>query len=205
MWGIMPSTCPIWLSRIQTKRCRRGGRTSETRLRSGVIMRLRRSSRGDSFIRNWRGSCTRSQAVAAAKERVTKLERELARTQQERTEALQRLETSDKELNEVQGDLSEAQKQLKEARVRARKVDNDLLKSMKDLESAQAELPKQAIDDYNGSTSFKEGLKRMGRVAYEYDYWVALAGFRSSHLDSKVEEDPFTIRPEDDSIPMERQ
>ncbi|RRT36697.1 hypothetical protein B296_00051045 [Ensete ventricosum] len=145
------------------------------------------------------------EAVAVAKERVTKLERELARTQQERTEALQRLETFDKELNEVRGDLSEARKQLKEARVRAWKVDDDLLKSMKDLESARAELPKQAIDDYKGSTNFEEGLKRMGRVAYEYGYWVALARFRSSHLDSKVEEDPFTIRPEDDSVPMERQ
>ncbi|RRT61959.1 hypothetical protein B296_00019665 [Ensete ventricosum] len=45
----------------------------------------------------------------------------------------------------------------------------------------------------------------MGRVAYEYSYRVALARFRSSHPDSEVEEDPFTIRPEDDSMPIERQ
>ncbi|RWW86255.1 hypothetical protein BHE74_00004977 [Ensete ventricosum] len=116
------------------------------------------------------------EAVAAAEERVAELER----TQQEQTEALQRLDT-------------------------ARKADDDLLKSVKDLESVRAELPKQAIDDYKGSIDFKEGLKRMGRVAYEYDYWVALARFRSSHPDSEVEEDPFTIKPEDDSVPMERQ
>ncbi|RRT40608.1 hypothetical protein B296_00027447 [Ensete ventricosum] len=40
-------------------------------------------------------------AVIAAEERVVELEKELERTQQERTEALQRLEMSDKELNEV--------------------------------------------------------------------------------------------------------
>ncbi|RZS07042.1 hypothetical protein BHM03_00037795 [Ensete ventricosum] len=68
-----------------------------------------------------------------------------------------------------------------------------------------AELPKQAINDYKGSTGFKEGLKRMGRVAYEYGHRVALARFRSSHPDSEVKEDPFTIRPEDDLVPMERQ
>ncbi|RZR84123.1 hypothetical protein BHM03_00010886 [Ensete ventricosum] len=137
------------------------------------------------------------EAVAAAEERVAKLEK--------RTKALQRLETSDKELNEVRGDLSKAQKQLKEAQVRARKADDDLLKSVKDLESTRAELLKRAIDDYKESAGFKEGLKRMGRVAYEYGYRVALARFRSSHPDSEVEEDPFTVRPKDDLVPMERQ
>ncbi|RRT41844.1 hypothetical protein B296_00046381 [Ensete ventricosum] len=75
----------------------------------------------------------------------------------------------------------------------------------KALESARAELPRQAIDDYKESAGFKEGLKRMGRVIYEYGYRVALARFRSLYPDSEVEEDPFTIRPEDDSVPMERQ
>ncbi|RRT39998.1 hypothetical protein B296_00058765 [Ensete ventricosum] len=95
--------------------------------------------------------------------RVAELEKELERAQQERAEALQRLEASDKELNEVRGDLSEARKQVKEARVRARKADDDLLKSMKDLEGARAELSKQAISDYKDSDGFKEGLKRMGQ------------------------------------------
>ncbi|RZS24563.1 hypothetical protein BHM03_00057640, partial [Ensete ventricosum] len=76
---------------------------------------------------------------------------------------------------------------------------------MKDLESTRAELPGRAIDDYKGSADFKEGLKRMGRVAYEYGYRVALAHFRALHPDSEVKEDPFTIRPEDDLVPMERQ
>ncbi|RRT48715.1 hypothetical protein B296_00041952 [Ensete ventricosum] len=141
------------------------------------------------------------EVVAVAEERVAELEK----TQQERTKALQRLESSHKESNEVRGDLSEARKQLKEARVRARKAEDDLLKSVKDLESTRAELPKRAVNDYKESVDFKEGLKRMGRVTYEYGYWVTIARLCSSYPDSKVEEDPFTVRPEDDLMPMERQ
>ncbi|RRT33556.1 hypothetical protein B296_00047893, partial [Ensete ventricosum] len=69
----------------------------------------------------------------------------------------------------------------------------------------RAELPRQAVDCYKESAGFKEGLKRMGRVSYEYGYWVALACIHSLHPDSEVEEDPFTIHPEDDLVPMERQ
>ncbi|RRT65739.1 hypothetical protein B296_00001117 [Ensete ventricosum] len=71
--------------------------------------------------------------------------------------------------------------------------------------SAQVELPKQVVDCYKESTGFKEGLKRMGQVTYEYGYRVALACFHALHPDSEVEEDPFTIHPEDDLVPMKRQ
>ncbi|RWW66649.1 hypothetical protein BHE74_00025974 [Ensete ventricosum] len=151
-----------------------------------------------------RGASSR-QGDGDAEKRAFELEKELEKTKRERDEALQWLETSNKELNEAQCDLSEAQRQLKEAWDRARKMDDELLKSMKDLESTRAELPRWAIDDYKESVGFKEGLKRMGRVTYEYGYRVALAHFRSLHPDSEVEEDPFTIRPEDDYVPMGRQ
>ncbi|RWW67723.1 hypothetical protein BHE74_00024822 [Ensete ventricosum] len=145
------------------------------------------------------------ESVATAVERASELEKELEKTKRERDEALQRLEASDKELNEARGDLFEVQKLLKEAQVRARKMDDELLQSVKALESAQAELLRQAVDDYKESVGFKEDLKRMGRVTYEYGYRVALTRFRSLHPDSEVEEDPFTIRPEDNSVPMEWQ
>ncbi|RWW73961.1 hypothetical protein BHE74_00018132 [Ensete ventricosum] len=135
----------------------------------------------------------RLEAMATTKERATKLERELKKTKHERDVALQRLEISDKELNGARGDLSEAQRQLKEARVRARRDDDELLKSMKDLESTQVKILRWAIDDYKGSADFKEGLKRIGRVSYEYGYRIALARFLALHTDSEVEEDPFTI------------
>ncbi|RRT44488.1 hypothetical protein B296_00020910 [Ensete ventricosum] len=71
--------------------------------------------------------------------------------------------------------------------------------------SARAELPRQSVVQYKESLDFKEGLKRMSRVTYEYRYRVALACFHARHLDAEVEEDPFTIHPEDDLVPMERQ
>ncbi|RRT33586.1 hypothetical protein B296_00051224 [Ensete ventricosum] len=76
---------------------------------------------------------------------------------------------------------------------------------MKALESARAKLLRQTIAEYKESLGFKEGLKRMGRVTYEYGYRVALARFHARYPDTEVEEDPFTIHPEDDLVPMERQ
>ncbi|RZR91479.1 hypothetical protein BHM03_00019613 [Ensete ventricosum] len=146
-----------------------------------------------------------SEAVAKAEEHASELEQELEKTKRERDKALQRLEASEKELNEVRSNLTEIQRLLKEAWVKARKMDDELLQSVKALENARAELPRQAVDHYKESVGFKEGLKRMGRVTYEYGYLVALPRFRALHSDSEVEEDPFTIRPEDDLVPMERQ
>ncbi|RRT77492.1 hypothetical protein B296_00022309 [Ensete ventricosum] len=76
---------------------------------------------------------------------------------------------------------------------------------MKALESARAKLPRQAVVQYKESLGFKDELKRMGQVTYEYGYRVALAHFHAQHLDAEVEEDPFTIHPEDDLVSMERQ
>ncbi|RZS26566.1 hypothetical protein BHM03_00059920 [Ensete ventricosum] len=145
------------------------------------------------------------EAIAKAEERASELEQELGKTKQERDEALQRLEASEKELTEVQSNLVEIQRLLKEARVRAQKMNDELLQSVKALESARSELPKQAVDLYKESANIKEGLKRMGRVTYEYGYRVALARFRALHPNSEVKEDPFTIHPEDDLVPMKRQ
>ncbi|RRT57313.1 hypothetical protein B296_00034930 [Ensete ventricosum] len=121
------------------------------------------------------------------------------------TTAVLRREASEKELHEVRSHLGDAQRLLKEARVRARKMDDRLLQAVKALESARAELPRQSVVKYKESLGFKEGLKRMGRVTYEYGYRVALARFHARHPDAEVEEDPFTIHPEDDLVSMERQ
>ncbi|RWW69395.1 hypothetical protein BHE74_00023004 [Ensete ventricosum] len=130
---------------------------------------------------------------------------ELEKTKRERDEELLRREASEKDLNEVRSNLGEVQQLLKEARVRARKMDDELLQAVKALESARAELPRQAVVQYKESVGFKERLKRMGRVTYEYGYRVALARFHAQHPNSEVEEDPFTIHPEDDLVPMEKQ
>ncbi|RRT63631.1 hypothetical protein B296_00034613, partial [Ensete ventricosum] len=145
------------------------------------------------------------EAVAKAEGRAFELQEELEKTRQERDEALQRYEASEKELHEVQSNLAEAHRLLKETRVRARKMDNELLQAVKALESARAELPRQTVVQYKESLGFKEGLKRMGQVTYEYGYRVALARFHTRYPDAEVEEDPFTIHPEDDLVPIERQ
>ncbi|RRT45613.1 hypothetical protein B296_00031831, partial [Ensete ventricosum] len=133
------------------------------------------------------------------------LREELEKTKRERGEELLRREASEKELQEVRSHLGDAQQLLREARIRARKMDDELLQAVKNLESARAELPRQSVIQYKESLGFKEGLKMMGRVMYEYGYRVALARFRARHPDADVEEDPFTIHPEDDLVPMERQ
>ncbi|RZR71822.1 hypothetical protein BHM03_00007724 [Ensete ventricosum] len=144
-------------------------------------------------------------AVAKAEERASELQEELEKTKRERGEELLRHKVSEKELHEVRSHLGDAQRLLKEARVRARKMDDELLQAVKALESARAELPRQSVVQYKESLGFKEVLKRMGWVTYEYGYRVALARFHARHPDAEVEEDPFTIYPEDDLVPMERQ
>ncbi|RWW40862.1 hypothetical protein BHE74_00053694 [Ensete ventricosum] len=57
----------------------------------------------------------------------------------------------------------------------------------------------------------KEASSIMGRAMWkaveEYKetirYWVALARFLAWYPDLEIKEDPFTIRPEDNSVPME--
>ncbi|RWV95398.1 hypothetical protein GW17_00041980 [Ensete ventricosum] len=142
------------------------------------------------------------EAVAEAEERASRLREELEKI---KAEELLRREASEKELQAIWGHLGDAQQLLKEAQARARRMDDELLQAVKDLEHARAELPGQPVAQYKGSLGFKEGLKRMGRVTYEYGYRVALARFHARYLDADIEEDPFTIYPEDDSVPMERQ
>ncbi|KAJ8467355.1 hypothetical protein OPV22_029907 [Ensete ventricosum] len=144
-------------------------------------------------------------AVAKAEERASELQEELEKTRRERDEALLRRKASKKELHEVRNNLADAQQLLKEARVRARKMDDKLLQAVKALESTRAELPRQTVVQYKESLGFKEGLKRMSRVTYEYEYRVTLSRFHAQHPDAEVEEDLFTIHPEDDLVPMERQ
>ncbi|RWW35570.1 hypothetical protein BHE74_00059484, partial [Ensete ventricosum] len=129
------------------------------------------------------------EAVAKAEERTSELQEELEKTKRERGEELLRRTTVEKELHEVRSHLGDAQRLLKEARA---------------LESARVELPRQSVVQYKESLAFKECLKRMGQVTYEYGYRVVLARFHARHPDAEVEEDS-TIHPEDDLVPIERQ
>ncbi|RZR78178.1 hypothetical protein BHM03_00003448 [Ensete ventricosum] len=112
------------------------------------------------------------------------------------------LDEADKELNELWEGLVESQRQLKEQKVDRRKADDEPLKLMRENESLKAELPGKSIADYKQSVGFGWGLQRMGQVSYEYGYRVALARFQAWYPDLEVDNDPFTERPEDGSVPM---
>ncbi|RZS07385.1 hypothetical protein BHM03_00038216 [Ensete ventricosum] len=129
------------------------------------------------------------EAVAATEQRATTIEQQVTdlRAKNEKLlveliEVTQRLEFSDKELNDASADLCDTQRQLKEQQA--------------------ANLPKQAVEEYKDSIKFKLGMHRMGRVSYEYGYQLMLARFQAQYLDFEVEENPFTIQPEDNSVPM---
>ncbi|RWV82069.1 hypothetical protein GW17_00056462 [Ensete ventricosum] len=80
-------------------------------------------------------------------------------------------------------------------------------RSMKDL------FKMKVHKDDAGPRSVHPSCKRSSRRpdgsnmkrSYKYGYRVALARFHARHLDAEVEEDPFTIHPEDNLVPMERQ
>ncbi|RRT31385.1 hypothetical protein B296_00053691 [Ensete ventricosum] len=116
---------------------------------------------------------------AIVEERASMLREELEKIKGEKAVELLRREASDKELLAVWGHLGDAQQLLKESGTRARRMDDELLQAMKDLESTRAELPGQAVARYKGSLGFKEGLKQMGQVTYEYGYRMALPRFRA--------------------------
>ncbi|RRT47937.1 hypothetical protein BHM03_00004642 [Ensete ventricosum] len=74
---------------------------------------------------------------------------------------------------------------------------------MKEIEAPKAELPQKSIADYKESIEFGWGLCRMGQVSYEYGYQVALARFHTRYPNLEVDNDPFTKKPKDSSVPTE--
>ncbi|RWW51122.1 hypothetical protein BHE74_00042560 [Ensete ventricosum] len=131
--------------------------------------------------------------------RIKQLQEELdALKSDRRPEAIAKAEGCASELQE---ELERTRRERDEALRRHEASEKELHEAVKALESARAELPSKR----SSNLGFKEGLKRMGRVTYEYEYRVALTRFHARHPYAEVEEDPFTIHLEDDLVPMERQ
>ncbi|RZR81764.1 hypothetical protein BHM03_00008059 [Ensete ventricosum] len=74
---------------------------------------------------------------------------------------------------------------------------------MKENEALKIELLSKCITDYKQSVGFRWGLCRMGQLSYEYGYYVTLAHFQAWYPDLEVDANPFTEKPEDNSVPME--
>ncbi|RZR94468.1 hypothetical protein BHM03_00023157 [Ensete ventricosum] len=110
---------------------------------------------------------------------------------------------ANKELNELREGLAESQCSIKEQKADRRKADDKLLRLMRENETLKPELPNKSVADYKQSAGFEWGLRRMGQISYEYGYRVALARFQAWYPDLEVDNDPFTEKPEDSSMPME--
>ncbi|RWW53823.1 hypothetical protein BHE74_00039641 [Ensete ventricosum] len=61
----------------------------------------------------------------------------------------------------------------------------------------------KAVAAYKASRGFESGLEKMGRVSYEFGYWLALERLRGKHPKIEVEQDPFAECPEDANIKMD--
>ncbi|RWW44321.1 hypothetical protein BHE74_00049918 [Ensete ventricosum] len=71
----------------------------------------------------------------------------------------------------------------------------------KDLEQ-EAEGPR-AVAAYKPSWRFESGLKKMGRISYEFGYRVALERLRGKYPKVEIEQDPFAECPEDANVGMD--
>ncbi|RWW87601.1 hypothetical protein BHE74_00003559 [Ensete ventricosum] len=86
-------------------------------------------------------------------------------------------------------------------------------KSMKDLYDMRVrkddegyyvlQIANSTPKDLDAMMRTRWGLRRMGQVSYKYGYWVALAHFQAWYPDLEVDNDPFTEKLKDNSVPME--
>ncbi|RZS25490.1 hypothetical protein BHM03_00058695 [Ensete ventricosum] len=81
-------------------------------------------------------------------------------------------------------------------------IEDELLKLTQAMDALRVDLPKQAIEEYKKLSGFEMGLARMGWVSLEYGYQLALARLRTRHPSVEIDEDPFTLLPEDADVPM---
>ncbi|RWW62013.1 hypothetical protein BHE74_00030883 [Ensete ventricosum] len=199
-----------WAPKDSSQRCGLGGRTV---LPIALLDRVHDSSRLVTHMGNQASllkaeleklrSERNPEQLALARQRVDELEADNAKMKSELDESTGRMDEADKELNMLQEGLVESQRQLKEQKADRRKADDELLKLMRENESLKAVLSGKSISDYKQSVGFGWGLRRIGQVSYKYGYRVALARFQAWYPNLEIDNDPFTERPEDSSLPME--
>ncbi|RWW61474.1 hypothetical protein BHE74_00031460 [Ensete ventricosum] len=85
-------------------------------------------------------------------------------------------------------------------------LENDVLSLTEVVAFLKAELKaegQKAVAAYKASEGFESGLKKMGRVSYEFGYRMALERLRGKHPDITIEQDPFAECSEDANIEMD--
>ncbi|RRT57308.1 hypothetical protein B296_00041685 [Ensete ventricosum] len=69
-------------------------------------------------------------------------------------------------------------------------------------QGSTAEGPR-VVASYKVSRGFESGLKKMGRVSYEFEYRVALERLRGKHPEIAIKQDLFAKCPEDTDVEMD--
>ncbi|RRT40549.1 hypothetical protein B296_00046892 [Ensete ventricosum] len=73
---------------------------------------------------------------------------------------------------------------------------------LESLRSQRREL-EQDVGVMRSSRGFESGLKKMGRVIYEFGYRVVLERLRGKHSEMTIERDPFVECPKDANVEMD--
>ncbi|RRT46774.1 hypothetical protein B296_00052765 [Ensete ventricosum] len=133
----------------------------------------------------------RANSRSAAKAQANEVIAKLRWVQRREAETLEKVQTLETELQGLKASLEVAERKKREA-------DEFLSMARMAREKARA-----TIAQYKELSGFKSGLKKMGWVSYEFGYKIVLMRFQARHPRLEVEEDPYTILLEDDSVPME--
>ncbi|RWW50479.1 hypothetical protein BHE74_00043253 [Ensete ventricosum] len=106
------------------------------------------------------------------------------------------------QVDELQADNAKLKSELDKLTRQSEQADKEL-NELWENDTLKAELPSKSVADYKRSVRFELGLQWMGQISYKYGYRVALARFQARYLNLEVDNDPFSKKPEDSSVPME--
>ncbi|RWV96089.1 hypothetical protein GW17_00041227 [Ensete ventricosum] len=115
---------------------------------------------------------------------------------------IRQFDDSQSQLADVRELLTDSEGQLLNVRTQVRWMEDELLKLTRAMDALRVDLPKQSIEEYKKSSGYEMGLVCMGKASLEYGYQLALARLWARHPGVEIEEDLFTLLPEDADVPI---
>ncbi|RWW45511.1 hypothetical protein BHE74_00048650 [Ensete ventricosum] len=134
--------------------------------------------------------------LAATEHRVKEYEDEAKKLQVE-------LESLRNQRRDLEQEVGVLRSNLDGARNDQAHLEGDVLSLTEAAAFLKAELKSEgpkAVTAYKASQGFELGLEKIGRVSYEYRYWVALERLRGKHPEIAIEQDPFAKCPNDANV-----
>ncbi|RWW39669.1 hypothetical protein BHE74_00054976 [Ensete ventricosum] len=110
---------------------------------------------------------------------------------------------------ELEGEVENMWTELESLRSQRRELEQDVgvmrssLDGARNTELAWRAEGLKAVAAYKASQGFESGLKKMGRVKYEFGYRVVLERLRGKHSEMTIERDPFVECPKDANVEMD--